>query len=161
MADIAVGTMGKALGLFGAIIFLPTVVKEYLLNFSAPLIYSTALPEAHAASAIDLLELIADYDHQRSQLMEISCYLKTGLEQKEIAVSGDSHIISVEVGNEGDTMKIQKRLLENRILIFPVRYPTVPLGKSILRLSLTALHTREDLDVFIDCLDQAYGEVVR
>ena len=59
VADISIGTFGKAFGLFGAFVLLPAGIKEYLFNFSSPLIYTTSLPEAHAATAIDLLEIIS------------------------------------------------------------------------------------------------------
>ena len=62
VADVAVGTFGKAFGLFGAFVLLPEELREYLLNFSSPLIYSTTLPEAHAASALDILEIVAASD---------------------------------------------------------------------------------------------------
>ena len=70
VADIAVGTFGKALGFFGAFVLLPEGFKEYLFNFSSPLIYTTTLPEAHAATAIDILEIIERSKDKRKRRLD-------------------------------------------------------------------------------------------
>lgn len=158
VADIAIGTFGKALALFGAVIFLPTVIKAYLLNFSAPLIYTTTLPEAHAASAIALLDWIEKGDSKREHLQALSQRLKTRLLNLDFKVQGDAHIIAIEVGAEERCMAISKRLFEKGYFVFSARYPTVPMGKSILRLSLTAHHSFQDIDTFVDDLQEIQNE---
>jgi 8-amino-7-oxononanoate synthase len=154
VADIAVGTFGKALGLFGAFVLLPKTFKEYLFNFSSPLIYSTTLPEAHAASAIDLLEMISRSDDKRERLREVSLLMKQGLTQKGFKVTGDAHILALEIGEEGRAMELSRRLLEKGLFVLPARYPTVPIGRAILRIGMTALHTREDVRYFINTLKE-------
>lgn len=159
VADIALGTLGKALGLFGSIVFLPTTVKEYLFNFSAPLIYTTTLPEAHAASTIDLLRIIESYEHQRDYLQSISRFLKENLIKTGFNVYGDAHIISIEIGDENDCIKVADRLFEKGYFAFPARYPTVPLGKSIIRVSLTALHSFDDIHSFIEDIQEVRDDI--
>lgn len=154
VADIATGTFGKALGLFGAFVLLPEGFKEYLFNFSSPLIYTTTLPEAHAASAIDLLEIVAQSDQRRQQLATVSRIMKEDLQREGFNVSGDAHIIAVEIGEETRTVEVSRRLLEKNIFVLPARYPTVPMKRAILRVGMTALHTREDVDYFINNLKE-------
>lgn len=149
VADIAVGTFGKALGLFGAFVLLPAIVKEYLCNFSSPLIYSTALPEAHAASALDILAMIAAADTEREHLRAISGLMKEALLAEGLQARGDAQIIAWEIGDERRAVALSQQLLARDIFAFAARYPTVPQGQAMLRLGMTALHTEEDVSLFI------------
>jgi 8-amino-7-oxononanoate synthase len=159
VTDIAVGTFGKALGLFGAFVLLPKNFKEYLFNFSSPLIYTTTLPEAHAASAIDLLELIYRSDGLRVSLRDVSLFMKEGLRKAGLSVHGDAHILSIEIGDENRAVAVAGRLLEKCIFILPARFPTVPINRAILRVSMTSLHTEEDVSLFIDTLKEVLSDV--
>jgi 8-amino-7-oxononanoate synthase len=150
VADIAVGTFGKAFGFFGAFVLLPEGFKKYLFNFSSPLIYTTTLPEAHAATAIDILEIIERSEDRRRHLAGVSQRMKEGLQHEGFQVSGDAHILALEIGNETKAVNISRRLLENNIFVLPARYPTVPLHRAILRISMTALHEETDVKSFID-----------
>lgn len=150
VADIAVGTFGKALGLFGAFVLLPSSVKEYLANFSSPLIYSTALPEAHAASALDILEIVAAAESERAHLRFISGLMKSALLAEGFQAKGDAQIIAWEIGDENRAVALSEQLLAKNIFAFAARYPTVPSGRAMLRLGMTALHTEEDVIRFIE-----------
>jgi 8-amino-7-oxononanoate synthase len=155
VADIAVGTFGKALGFFGAFVLLPEGFKEYLFNFSSPLIYTTTLPEAHAASAVDLLQMISERNDLREHLGKISLLMKESLRQEGFRVRGDAHILSVEIGEEEKTVAVAKGLLNNDIFALPARFPTVPIRRAILRISMTALHTEEDVELFISKIKES------
>ncbi len=157
IADVAVGTFGKALGLFGAFALMSEEVKTYLMNFSSPQIYTTSLPEAHAASALDVLEAVQDSEPQRQHLAQLCQWLKTELTQAGFRASGDAHILAVEIGNEQFAVEIARQLLDSGILVLPARYPTVPLNKAILRISLTALHDRKDGELLVAALKEAHG----
>ncbi|MEI8173069.1 MAG: pyridoxal phosphate-dependent aminotransferase family protein [Deltaproteobacteria bacterium] len=159
VADIAVGTFGKALGLFGAFVLLPHGFKEYLFNFSSPLIYTTTLPEAHAATAIDILEIIEGSDDKRSRLREVSRTLKEGLLHEGFRVSGDAHILALEIGDEDEAVRLSRGLLERNIFVLPARYPTVPLHRAILRIGVTAMHEEKDAILFIDRVKEVYGKI--
>lgn len=159
-ADIAVGTFGKALGLFGAFALLPSGVKEYLFNFSSPLIYSTTLPEAHAASALDLLEILRQSEKEREDLRRISSLMRESLRREGFKVRGDAHVIAVEIGEESLAATVSAGLIEKGVFAFSARYPTVPLGRAILRISMTALHDEEDIFTFISALKETYEKAM-
>jgi len=152
IADVAVGTFGKALGLFGAFVLGPEWIREYLINYSSPLIYTTSLPEAHGASALDLIQILENSDHRRQNLTDASRLMKQLLIKEGLKVRGDAHILALEVGNETKCLNLSQHLFEQGILAFPARYPTVPLGQSIIRISMNALHTHEDIETFIHAL---------
>ena len=159
VADIGVGTFGKTLGLFGAFVLLPAGFKEYFFNFSSPLIYTTSLPEAHAASAIDILEIISQYEKQRKHLSKISGLTKESLISEGFCVKGEAHILAVEIGDESIALEISKKLLEKDIFVLAARYPTVPLHKAILRIGMTALHTEEDAEKLVSTLKEVYEKI--
>lgn len=155
VADVAVGTFGKAFGFFGAFVLLSQTMKDYLFNFAPALIYSTTLPEAHAASAIELLQLVEQSGSARQTLREISGLMREELRSNGFQVRGDAHIIVVEIGDEESATGISGQLLEKGFFVFSARYPTVPLGKAILRISMSALHDEEDVSAFVEALNEA------
>ena len=158
VADVAVGTLGKAMALFGAFVLMPKGIKEYLMNFSSALIYSTTLPEAHAASCLDLLTVLERADSEREKLARISRCMKDRLTEKGFTVGGDAHILAVTMGDETRAVRVAQRLYENGILAFPARFPTVPLGQAILRVGMTACHDGSDVDLFVEKLVDADKE---
>jgi 8-amino-7-oxononanoate synthase len=74
-------------------------------------------------------------------------------------VTGDAHILALEVGDEAKAVNMARKLLQRNIFVLPARYPTVPLHRSILRISITALHEEEDIRTFIDHAKEASGEL--
>jgi 8-amino-7-oxononanoate synthase len=157
VADVAVGTFGKALGLFGAFALMPEELKTYFMNFSSPQIYTTTLPEAHGASALDALELTAAAETPRRRLADMSAWLRGSLAGEGFDVLGDAHILAVRIGDEQAAVQMARRLYAQGIFLLPARYPTVPLGKAILRVSLTAVFEQEDLDLFVRALKEAHA----
>jgi 8-amino-7-oxononanoate synthase len=145
------------LGLFGAFVLLSRELKSYLLNFSSPQIYTTTLPEAHAASVLDALELIAAADDRRRHLAAMSAWLRRSLVLAGFDVQGDAHILAVRIGEERIAVQMAQDLFSRGIFLLPARYPTVPLRNAILRISLTALIQPEDLHFFVRALEEAHA----
>jgi len=159
LADIAVGTLGKAFGFSGAFVLLPNKkIKELLFNLSLPIMHSTAISPAHAAACKELLYIVAEADEERKKIRDISYIARDRLKKEGFSVLGDAHIISLKVGDEKKSLAISKKLLEKNIYIPSIRYPTVPIGKSILRISITSMHTEEDIDLLINALKDAWSK---
>lgn len=144
-ADIVVGTLGKALGLFGAFVLMPRGFKEFLTNFAAPVIYSTAMPPAFAACALAAVDRIATMDAERAHLARLGARLRSLLAGCPCPVHGNAHIIAIEVGEENRATRMASALRQQGLLVFAARHPTVPAGRAILRISLTAAHTEDDI----------------
>lgn len=154
VADVALGTFGKAMGLFGAFVLLPALYREYLLNFASPLIYTTALPEAHAVTALAVLAEVAGADEKRARLTHLSRHLTGRLTGAGFAVRGEAHILAVQIGSEELAQALVTQLFDAGYFAFAARFPTVPMGQAIIRLSLTATHTETDLNGFSDTLSR-------
>ncbi|UZP66728.1 aminotransferase class I/II-fold pyridoxal phosphate-dependent enzyme [Desulfovibrio mangrovi] len=144
-ADIVVGTLGKALGLFGAFVLMPAGFKEYLSNIAAPVIYSTAMPPAFAACALAALDRVAGMDAERASLARLGLLFRDQLADGPFPLRGDAHILALEVGDENRATRMAAALREQGLLVFAARHPTVPAGRAILRISLTAAHGDDDI----------------
>lgn len=161
VADVAVGTFGKALGLFGAMALMPKGFREYLVNFASPLIYTTSLPEAHAAASIELLAIIAEADERRARLAQVSTHMREKLSAAGFHTGGAAHIVAVTIGDEKLSVDVSRSLFEKGFFVFPARFPTVPLGQAILRVGMTALHDENDIAIFVEALKRSHSECAK
>lgn len=149
LADIAVGTFGKAFGHYGAFLLLPSLVKSYLINTSRPLIYTTALPPYFGDFAITLLDKIKTMDEDRRNILENAAFTKALLEKNGFNVEGNAHILAIQIGEEKVSTELAKKLFQKGIIASSVRSPTVPLGKAIIRIALNNKITRSEIENFV------------
>lgn len=157
-ADAVLGTFGKALGLFGAFVLLPagfTPLFEYL---SSPVMHSTAMPPAHAAAALRLLEALPHLEEQREHLRDNALFFRAELQACGVSCHGMAHIVAVPTGNEARTGRLGAHLHKKAILALAARYPTVPKGHGLLRFNVTALHSPAMLRHTARCVAQALRE---
>lgn len=161
VADIAVGTFGKAFGFFGAFLLLPAMIKEYLINFSAPLMFTTTLPPSHAGAAREILKIVGEAERARENLAATSRIMKEALLREGFRAFGDAHILGVEIGDEELSVRVSLGLKERGMLVFPARYPTVALHHAILRIGMTALHEEKDVALFVRSLREIYQKEVK
>ncbi len=144
--DLIVGTFGKAVGSMGAFVVGSKVLIDYLINKSRSFIFSTALPPINIAFSKWIIETQFPKTLQkRRRMLEIA---------KNMGSS--SHIIPVIVGENKDTVDLCEVLFHNGYFTLPIRPPTVPVGTSRIRLSLTCQIEEGELDV----LKEKIGESI-
>ncbi len=144
--DVIVGTLGKALGSYGAFVACDGALARYLINSARALIFSTGLPPAAAAAAIAALELIADQPRRVERLADNADTLRAALAREGFDVAGsETQIVPLIVGDAGLAMRICEAALERGVFAQAIRPPTVPHGTSRLRLAVMASHTRAEL----------------
>jgi 8-amino-7-oxononanoate synthase len=144
--DLVVGTLGKALGSYGAYVCASAELTEYLLNTARSFIFSTALPPPVLAAALAALELLEAEPERVRALSANAATLREGLAAEGLAAAGgQSQIVPLEVGDAGPTMELCERLLERGVFAQGIRPPTVPAGSSRLRFSVMATHEPADL----------------
>ena len=163
VADAAVGTLGKALGLFGAFLLLPRGTRNALENLASPVIHSTALPEAHAACCLALLDLLPRLDDRRHHLAALGAALRDGLRAEGVPVREGAHVVCVDVGDEARCTRLAAKLREPDdggpgVLALAARHPTVGRGAAVLRLGLTALHRVDDVARCVELLTRAWNK---
>jgi 8-amino-7-oxononanoate synthase len=144
--DVIVGTLGKALGGYGAYVCGSRQLTEYLLNSARPFIFSTALPPPVVAAASAALELLARRPRWVKRLRANAAALREGLRAEGLAVGGDeTQIVPVIVGEAEAAMALCERLLERGFFAQAIRPPTVPAGTCRLRLTAMSTHRAGDL----------------
>lgn len=149
---IQMGTLGKALGSFGAFVAGPKSLIDLLISKSRPFIFTTALPPAICAASIKALDIVEDEAERRARLKTNYEYLRAGLNKGGLQTLGSTQIIPVIVGDADKAVKASERLLERGIFIQAIRPPTVPDGSSRLRITAMATHTKEDIDLAVDAI---------
>jgi 8-amino-7-oxononanoate synthase len=144
--DVIVGTLGKALGSYGAFAACDHAMTRHLVNSARPLIYSTGLPPSAAAAAMAALELLHEQPRRVERLADNAATLRDELAREGFDVSGsESQIVPLIVGDAGLAMRICEAALEHGVFAQAIRPPTVPDGTSRLRLAVMASHTRDEL----------------
>jgi 8-amino-7-oxononanoate synthase len=144
--DIVVGTLGKALGSYGAYVCANRELVEYLINTARSFIFSTAPPPPVVAAALAALELLQSDPGRAEKVRANAAVLRETLALEGLPAEGPgTHIIPVPVGNAGRTMELSERLLERGVFAQGIRPPTVPEGSSRLRLTVMATHQPREL----------------
>jgi glycine C-acetyltransferase/8-amino-7-oxononanoate synthase len=144
--DLIVGTLGKALGSYGAYVCASAELRDYLLNTARSFIFSTALPPPAVAAATTALELLEAEPERVRRLAANAATLRDGLLAEGLtAGGGHSQIVPLEVGGAARTMELCERLLEHGVFVQGIRPPTVPPGSSRLRFSVMATHEEAEL----------------
>ena len=154
--DVLVGTLGKALGSYGAYVCASETMVRYLVNSARSLIFSTAPAPPAVAGALAALELLQTRPHRLARLQLASRTLRQALAQEGFAVpDGDQPIIPLVVGEERTAMRMCQDALERGVFAQAIRPPTVPAGTSRLRLTVMASHTERELRQAARALAQA------
>jgi 8-amino-7-oxononanoate synthase len=137
--DVVVGTLGKALGSYGAYVCAGTDTVDFLLNSARPFIFSTAPPPPSIAAASAALELVSS--HRVERLQSNASRFRSALAAEGLdAGSSQTQIVPIEVGEAEPTMELCERLLERGVFAQGIRPPTVPEGSSRLRFTVMASH---------------------
>jgi 8-amino-7-oxononanoate synthase len=157
--DIEIGTLGKALGSFGAYVVGSRSLREYLINRSRSFIFTCALAPPMLAAAIAALEVIVEEPSHRLRLWENIRRFRDGLHRLGLSTEpSETHILPVMTHDRQRTMALSERLLELGVFCQGIRPPTVPPGTSRLRFTVMAAHSREDLDHALAAIEQAFQE---
>ena len=154
-ADITMitGTFGKAFGSGGAFIACKSEICEYLIQTSGAFRYTTALSPSLAAGALKALQKIKKNKEWGTDLLKCAEKWKTTIVQNfNYPVMGDSHILSIIIGQEEKAIYLQEYLEKNGFLAVAIRPPTVPVGESRIRITIRRNLELNILDRFISVL---------
>jgi len=151
-------TLGKALGGYGAFVAGDAEVIEWLMQRARTYVFSTALPPAAAAVATAALALIdADPSIVRALHARIGEF-RRACEAQGVAAPSATAIQPVIVGESARAVALSARLREAGLLVPAIRPPTVPQGTARLRISLSAAHTRVQVESLVSALAQALDD---
>ncbi|HEX5851917.1 MAG TPA: 8-amino-7-oxononanoate synthase [Solirubrobacteraceae bacterium] len=154
--DVVIGTLGKALGSYGAYACARRETVRYLINSARSLIFSTAPPPPAVAGALAALELLQERPHRVQRLRSNARTLRRALAAEGFPVAeADMHIVPLIVGEERATMRLCQEAIDHGVFAQGIRPPTVAAGASRLRLTTMASHTASDLEMAASVLGDA------
>jgi 8-amino-7-oxononanoate synthase len=144
--DVVVGTLGKALGSYGAYVCCGEQMAKYLINTARTLIFSTALSPPAVAAAMAALELLREQPRRVEKLQRNAAVLRDALAAEGMQVPGSvTQIVPLVVGGAAETVRASERALEQGVFAQAIRPPTVSAGTSRLRLAVMASHRKAEL----------------
>ena len=144
--DVVVGTLGKALGSYGAYACASAETVEFLVNSARPFIFSTAPPPSAAGAALAALEILEAEPELVERLQANADTLRGALAVHGLDVGhSTTQVVPLSVGEAETTMELCERALLRGVFAQGIRPPTVPEGSSRLRFTVMATHRREEL----------------
>jgi 8-amino-7-oxononanoate synthase len=156
--DVQIGTLSKALAAQGGFVAGDEGLVEYLLNAARTFVFSTGLAPPAAGAAREALR-IAREGERRAQLWDTVERLRDGFETAGFEVLGDTHILPVLIGDREDALALESAARERGIVAPAIRPPTVPEGKSRIRVAPMATHTESDVEQCLAAFEAAGEEV--
>jgi len=158
-ALVQMGTLSKALGGMGGFVAGSRDVIEYLVNRARPFIYSTALPPAMAAAAVAALDVIEAEPERRARLWHLRDRLHEGVRRIGFDTRDSrSPIIPLLVGDADLALSLSNDLLAQGVYAPAIRPPTVPVGASRVRMSVTAGHSPAQIDQVLEALSMIVAD---
>jgi 8-amino-7-oxononanoate synthase len=155
---ISLHTCGKGLGVAGALVCLPRLYRDFLVNRGRAFIYSTAPSPLMAAVVREALKLCAGAEQERTQLATLVRHAGAALAKLGLPASG-SQIQPVIIGEDKRTVVLAQALQARGHDIRAIRPPTVPEGTARLRIALTLHVTPDDLDALFADLEVEMARV--
>ncbi|MBK9591042.1 MAG: aminotransferase class I/II-fold pyridoxal phosphate-dependent enzyme [Crocinitomicaceae bacterium] len=147
-------TFGKAYGSHGAIVLSSKEVRDYLVNFARPFIYSTAL-SFHSQERIEfVVNKVALMDLERKKLKENISFFKSEIQTKKVkCIESSSPVQSIVIPGNEEARSIAARIQEAGFAVKAILSPTVPKGHERIRICLHSYNSHEEIKALIECLN--------
>lgn len=147
------GTLSKAVGTSGGYIAGSRDLIHFLVNKCRSYIFSTAIAPPVVAATAASVSLIPELSDRRDKLKALSIELRKQLSNRGWHVpAGDSSIVPIIVGDNAKALALSQQLIESGYYVPAIRPPTVPTGTARLRISLSAMHSQEQVQGLVDQL---------
>lgn len=145
--NLVMSTLSKALGGYGGCVCCSEPMRAWLVNQARSFIYSTGIPPAVAGAGLAALEVLASQPQLGASVLTKAARLRDLLRSGGLDTGASaSQIVPLMVRDNHRAVRMQRRLMEEGILVVAIRPPTVPAGTARLRLSVTARHSADDIE---------------
>jgi 8-amino-7-oxononanoate synthase len=154
---VLIGTLGKAFGTSGAFVAGSDELIETLIQFARPYIYTTSQPPGLACATLKSLELLRTEHWRREHLAQLIAQFRAGAEQIGLTLMDSfTPIQPILIGDAGQAVRLSQMLRKHGLLVTAIRPPTVPAGSARLRVTLSAAHTKAQVQLLLNALAQCY-----
>ena len=158
--QVLVGTLGKAFGTAGAFVAGSEELIETLVQFARPYIYTTSQPPALACATLKSLELLRSEHWRREHLHALIQRFREGAQAIGLELMDSATPIQpILIGDSGRAMQLSQMLRERGLLVTAIRPPTVPAGSARLRVTLSAAHSLEQLELLLEALAECWPQL--
>jgi len=152
---ILMGTLGKAIGTFGAFVAGSDDLIETLIQQARSYIFTTAMPPAIAEATRASLKLVQQESWRREQLRALIGQFRKGAEQIGLPLMpSETPIQPIVAGTSEQALAWSQQLENEGLLVSAIRPPTVPEGSARLRVTLSANHTMEQVNRLLSALEK-------
>jgi glycine C-acetyltransferase len=153
-ADVLVGTLGKGFGGEGGYVVADQVLIDYMREAAATYIFSNPISPGTASAGAASVQLVAGVEGNARlmALRENIAHFKYGIGKAGFSLAAESsHAVQpILIGDPVKTKALVEALFKEGILVTNINYPVVPKGRDEIRIQLSALHTKADLDEFVE-----------
>jgi 7-keto-8-aminopelargonate synthetase-like enzyme len=159
---LVVGSLSKAFSAFGGFVGCSAAMKLMLKMRSSTFIFGGPVPPPYLEAVLAVLDIVDsdEYDALRARLDANVRRLTAGLERLGLAVlGGGPPIVSVPVGDEGDTLAAGRFLFDRGYYVQSVVFPAVAYHAGLLRIQVNANHTPEAIDGLLGAMAALRGEL--
>jgi 8-amino-7-oxononanoate synthase len=151
---LLMATLGKALGCAGAFVAGPAALIDGLIQFARPYIYTTAMPPALAAAALEAVQLAQAEAWRREKLAALVARFRRGATELGLPLANSASAIQPLLLGSADAALAAAQTLERQgLLVGAIRPPTVPQGQARLRITLSAAHEEAHVDRLLTALE--------
>ena len=149
------GTFSKSMAVTGGYVAGDKDLVEYLRFFAEAAVFSASLPIPTVAAVLEGLRIIEEQPEIVEQLLHNARYMQAGLEQMGYrVVAGDSAILALPIPAHIDIRALNKELHCSGLFVNAIEPPAVPAADQMLRLSLSTVHTRKDLNTALGIMEK-------
>ena len=158
--DIEIGTLSKAFGVVGGYVAGKKELIDYLKQKARPFLFSTPLSPADTAASLEAVKILMESGDRVKKLWDNARYFKENIKKLgfDLGVS-ETPITPVMLYDAKVATEFSKKLLEEGVFAQAIGYPTVPKGKARIRVMISAVHTKEDLDFAIEKFEKVGKEL--
>jgi len=158
--DLIMGTFSKSFASLGGFIASSAEIINYLKHHARPLIFSASIPPPAAGAALAALDIIETEPEHIQNLWKNVHYMNKALKSLGFDLgTSETPIIPIFIRNDLQTFLITNELLQDGVFVNPVVSPAVPSDSSLIRLSVMATHTKEQIDIAIEKIYKATKKI--
>ena len=158
--DLIMGTFSKSMASVGGFIAGEATVIDYIKHRARTLIFSAAPPPASVAAALATVDIMEQEPERRERLWQNARFFSDGLRSLGLDTGGSqTPVVPVVVGEDFTALKMVQRLHEEGVFVNCVLSPATPPGRALIRTSLMATHTQDQLGRALEAIEKVGREV--
>ena len=149
--DVEIGTLSKAFGVMGGFVSGSRVLVDYLKQRGRPFLFSTGLTPADVAACLGAVDMLERSDDRLQRLWDNARYFRGRMQEAGFDTGRtETPITPVIIGDAAKAAELSRQLFTLGVFAQSIGFPTVPRGRARIRVMISAVHSREDLDFAVE-----------